>query len=267
MKDGFAYSNGVKIYYQQRGAGEPLILLMGFGADGNTWEKHVSVYEKHFRCILIDNRGVGKSDAPPGPYSTAMMAEDTVAVMEHLKIEKARVAGISMGGAIAQELAINFPERVRSLILISTWPIFNNYAKTVYRNLKKLRTTSRQEDFMELLQLWIFAPPYFENNLEALKSGQEEAKHNQTPQSQDGFEGQLDACIQHDTVIRLDQIQVPTLITIGLMDIFTPPAFSEILHQGIKDSKMIEFPTGGHVHHWEDLDRFNTETLNFLLQN
>ncbi|NND33699.1 MAG: alpha/beta fold hydrolase [Saprospiraceae bacterium] len=264
MKDGLINSEGTKIYYQERGTGEPLVLLMGFGADGNVWEKHIKEYERHFRCIILDNRGVGKSDAPGGPYTTLMMAQDAVAVMQHLKIDQAHVAGISMGGAIAQELAINFPHRVKYLVLISTWPKFNNYAKTVYENLKKLRVTSRPEDFMELLQLWIFAPPYYENNMQDLMDGQESAKNNPSPQSRNGFDGQLDACIQHNTVDRLHQINVPTLITVGLMDIFTPPAFSQILHERIPGSSLVEFPTGGHVHHWEDLARFNQVTSEFL---
>ena len=265
MKNGYVDSNGAQIYFQERGAGEPLVLLMGFGADGDVWEKHVVEYEKHFHCIILDNRGVGKSDHPMGPYSTAMMAEDTVAVMDHLKVGMARVAGISMGGAIAQELALNFPDRVRSLVLISTWPNFNNYAKTVYENLKKLRVTSDPGTFMELLQLWIFAPPYYQENIDELKAGQEGAASNPNPQTQNGFNGQLDACINHNTVDRLDQINMPTLITIGMMDIFTPPAFSQILHDRIQGSKMVEFPTGGHVHHWEDLDNFNNTTTQFLL--
>lgn len=263
----YADSNGTKIFYQTRGEGEPLVLLMGFGADGNVWEKHVTEYEKHFRCIVLDNRGVGKSDQPKGPYSTNMMAEDTVAVMQHAGVERARVAGISMGGAITQELVLNYPQKVRSIALISTWPKFNNYAKTVYENLKKLRVTSKPEDFMELLQLWIFAPPFYEYGMADLKEGQEGARTNAHPQTQTGFEGQLDACIHHDTVDRLSQIKVPTLITIGDMDIFTPPSFSQILHEGISGSQYVSFPEGGHVHHWKDLERFNAVTTQFLLNN
>lgn len=261
----YADSNGTKIYYEVRGKGDPLVLIMGFGADGTVWEKHVSEYEKHFKCIVLDNRGVGKSDQPEGPYSTKLMAEDTIAVMDHAGVDKARVAGISMGGAITQELALNFPDRVHCIALISTWPKFNNYAMTVYENLKKLRVTSKPEEFMELLQLWIFAPPYYEEHLDDLKAGQAGAKDNPNPQTRNGFEGQLDACINHDTVSRLNQIKVPTLITVGDMDIFTPPEFSKILHKGIADSQYVSFPNGGHVHHWEDLERFNKLTTEFLM--
>ncbi|HSB91838.1 MAG TPA: alpha/beta fold hydrolase [Flavitalea sp.] len=268
MKDAVEYkyadSNGVRIAYHERGSGAPLILLMGFGADGVVWEKHVAVYERHFRCILIDNRGVGRSDQPKGPYSTRMMAEDTIAVMNDAGIETAMVAGISMGGTIAQELAINYADRVSKLLLVSTWPKFNQYAKQVYESLKHMRAVSPPSYFTELLQLWIFAPPYYEKNIEALKSDAKAAENAAGHQSENGFNGQLDACINHDATNRLHLISCPVLITIGLMDIFTPPVFSNTLHQLIPGSALIEFPEGGHVHHWEDLETFNSETLKFL---
>jgi len=191
--DGYVDSNGCKIYYQVKGEGNPLVLLMGFGADGDVWALHVEEYQKHFKCIILDNRGVGKSDQPLGPYSTEMMADDTIAVMDHLGLDVVQVAGISMGGAIAQSLALNHPQRVKSLCLISTWPSFNNYAKTVYENLKKIRRVAKPDDFMELLQLWIFAPPYYDDHMSDLEEGQQAAASNQTPQSHSGFDGQLDA--------------------------------------------------------------------------
>jgi pimeloyl-ACP methyl ester carboxylesterase len=262
-----AMSGNTSIYYHERGSGQPLVLIMGFGADGKVWEKHAAVYEKHFRCIIPDNRGVGSSDQPAGPYSTRMLAADTIAVMEHAGVDRAMVAGISMGGAIAQELAINYPERVTRLLLVSTWAKFNNYAAMVYENLKHIRVNASPEHFMELLQLWIFAPPYYEQHLEELKKGAADTASNKNPQTRNGFEGQLDACIHHDSVDRLSRITIPVLITVGMMDIFTPPEFSELLHRHIKGSRLSAYSTGGHVHHWEDLERFNKETLDFLLNN
>ena len=92
----FVDSGGTNIYYQVRGAGDPLMLIMGFGADGNLWEKHVQEYQKHFTCYLIDNRGVGESGQPKGPYTTKLMAEDVISVMDHAGVQNAAVAGISM---------------------------------------------------------------------------------------------------------------------------------------------------------------------------
>jgi pimeloyl-ACP methyl ester carboxylesterase len=262
-----ADSGRTSICYHERGSGEPLVLIMGFGADGTVWEKHAAVYEKHFRCIVLDNRGVGRSGQPAGPYSTKMMADDTIAVMDHAGVDKARVVGISMGGAIAQELAINYPDRVQSLVLVSTWARFNAYAKAVYENLKHIRASVLPQYFTELLQLWIYAPPYYEKHADILRADAEAAAQGENPQSRAGFEGQLDACINHDAVERLHNINVPVMITVGSMDIFTPPAFSELIHQRIKHSVFSIYPEGGHVHHWEDLGRFNRETLAFLLNH
>lgn len=263
----FADNRGTSIYYEIKGTGEPLVLLMGFGASGALWEQHLTAYQEHFQCIVIDNRGVGRSDAPPGPYSTAMMAGDTIAVMNHIGIKQARIAGISMGGAIAQELALHYPDRVRSLLLVSTWPRFNEYAKVMYQHLKSIRPQVDAAAFMQLLQLWIYAPPYFEQHSEALQSGQQAAVADAQPQSQVGFEGQLDACIQHDTLDRLGHIQAPTLITAGDMDIMTPPDFAQQLQQGIPKAQAFHFPKGGHAHHWEYLKRFNQVSTEFLLNH
>jgi pimeloyl-ACP methyl ester carboxylesterase len=262
----FANSNGAKIAYQERGHGQPLLLIMGFGADGNVWEKHTAVYEKYFRCIILDNRGVGTSDQPKGPYTTHMMAEDVVNVMDHAGIQSALVAGISMGGAIAQELTIDFPDRVSALALISTWSKFNNYTNAVYENLKHIRSTTTAQYFAELLQLWIYAPPYYETNWDELKEAALEASENKNLQTRDGFEGQIDACIHHNATARLHHIKAPVLITVGGMDIFTPPAFSQIIHEKIPQSVLSVYHTGGHIHHWEDLERFNNETLDFFLK-
>lgn len=263
----YAYSGDTKICYHERGNGEPLILIMGFGADGSAWNKHAAEYEKHFRCIIPDNRGVGLSDQPAGPYSTSMMAADIIAVMDDAGIAKAKVAGISMGGAIAQELAINYPGRVQCLVLVSTWPQFDHYTKAVYQNLIHLRPAVSAEYFTELLHLWIYAPPYFEKYHEELAAAALSAANQSSPQTRAGFEGQLTACMGHNATNRLNQIACPALITVGMMDIFTPPAYSYILHRQIPGSAIVTFPEGGHVHHWEDLDRFNKETLDFLLKN
>ncbi len=254
--------NRTKIHYEERGAGEPLVLIMGLGADGSLWEDHAKVYEKHFRCILIDNRGAGGSDKPNGPYTTKMMADDTAGLMDALSIRKARIAGISMGGAIAQQVALNHPEKVQSLVLISTWAKCDTYAVTIFEHFKKIRAAVDPAHFMQLLQLWIFTAPHVEQHIDELRQGQKDAGANPMPQH--AFEAQCDACISHDTLDRLGQIKAPTLITVGDADIFTPMRFSQVIHKRISGSEMTVFPGCGHAHHWEDLERFNSKTLDFL---
>src|SRR5512137_1250660 len=102
--------NGVTLDYEVEGQGDPLIMIIGLGSDQSNWRLQKGQFNKLFRVITFDNRGAGKSDKPPGPYSIKMMADDTIGLMDYLRIDKAHILGVSMGGMIAQEIAINYPD-------------------------------------------------------------------------------------------------------------------------------------------------------------
>src|SRR5512143_3933191 len=114
--------NGVGISYDVSGSGDPLVMIMGLGGNRSTWRFQVPVFEKYYRVITFDNRGVGDSDKPKGPYSIRQMADDALGLMDHLGIARSHILGASLGGTIAQELAINYPDRVSKLILACTYP-------------------------------------------------------------------------------------------------------------------------------------------------
>lgn len=263
----YAKNDDLEIYFECFGEGPPLILIMGLGADSMVWELHRDFYKEKFQCIAIDNRGVGKSSKPKGPYTSREMASDVVAVMDELNILKASVAGISMGGVIAQSLTLDWPDRVSSLVLISSWAQCDAYTKTVFQNFKVNRAYTSSARFMECLQLWIFATKFFEENEKDLIEARIQADANEAPQPQYAFEAQCDACINHDSLERLSEIKVPTLITVGDKDIFTPLAFSRVLHEKIEEAEIIVYPDTGHAHHWEVLDQFNNDSRNFLLSH
>jgi len=258
-------ANGIRVAYEERGAGEPLVLLMGLGAPGAKWEDHAKAYEQHFRCILVDNRGAGESDKPQGPYSTRMMADDTAGLMEALGIGSAHIAGISMGSAIAQEIALTYPEKVRSLVLISSWARCDAYTRAVFDHFRTIRAQVSPSDFMRLLQLWIFTATHYESHLADMVQGQREAAID--PMLQHAFSAQCDACMGHDALDRLAEIRQPVLITVGDADIFTPLRLSEEIHRRLPNSELRVFPGGGHAHHWETLEAFNSATLDFLLRH
>lgn len=258
-------SDSVELAFSVRGEGSPLILIMGLGADGSVWEEHVKAYEKHFKCYLIDNRGVGASPKPAGSYSTEMMADDVADLMDREGISSAPVAGISMGGAIAQSLALKYPNKVNRLVLVSTWAVCTPYMKMVFEHFKPMRATTKLEDFMMLLQLWIWGPQYVRDSQVELLEARESMKLVENPQPRQGFEGQCDACIAHNSVDRLEDIKVPTLITVGDKDIFTPIECSEFLNDKIEGSELVVFENRAHTHHWEELETFNTVTTEFLL--
>ena len=255
----------VKLHYETVGEGDPLVLLMGLGAPGSLWELHAKAYSRHFRCIMPDNRGAGNSPKPDGPYSTEMMAEDTLALMDELEIDSARIAGISMGSAIAQCMAILAPERVRSMVLISSWARCDQYMKDVFEHFTRIRPLVSPEHFMQLLQLWIFAPGHFSTNYADLLVGRNDAKVD--PMADHAFEAQCAACSNHDTLDRLGEIQTPCLLTVGDADIFTPLRCSRDMDERLPDSELAVFGGLGHCHHWEDLKTFNETTTKFLQDN
>jgi len=225
--------NGVRIAYQEVGAGAPLLLIMGLGAPGALWEKHVEAYARHFRCILMDNRGAGESDKPQGPYTTSMMADH--------------------------------PAKVRSLLLISSWARCDTYMKEIFLHFQNVRPQLSPGMFTRLLQLWIFGPEYFHANFKELEEARQ-ASTDEGAMPDHAFSAQCHACVNHDTLNRLKDIHQPCLLTVGETDIFTPVRCSlEIAFQ--LPAARLEIFKAAHCHHWEKLAEFNEMTTQFLLKN
>lgn len=260
-------TNNTELFYTERGQGEPLLLLMGLGADGSVWEEHVKAYEKQYRCILVDNRGAGQSSKPSGPYTTKMMAEDTAGLMQELGIVKAHISGISMGSAIAQELALAYPQLIQSLSLHCSWSKCDVFTTRIFEIFRSMIATADPIAFNRLLQLIIFTPQYHEEHLLDLLTREEMGKHNPFPMPIYAFQAQCDACITHDTLGRLHDIKAPTLITVGSKDIFTPQHHAQSIAHEIQHSELIIFEGSGHTHHWDSLSEFNAVTLDFMGRN
>jgi pimeloyl-ACP methyl ester carboxylesterase len=252
----------VRIGYREVGAGPPLLLVMGLGADGSLWEEHVAALAARFRCIAVDNRGAGASSKPPGPYTTATMADDHAAAMRALGIEGFGVVGISMGGAIAQELALRHPELIERIVLVSSWARCDRYLQELLANLAAVRAAASIETFAQLLQLWIWAPESFAARADELAEAR--GLDPSLMVRVKPFAAQAAACASHDALERLGSIGVPALVTVGDLDVFTPPRFSEELAERIPDAQLRRFPGAGHVHHWEALDAFNDLLLEWL---
>lgn len=263
----FVQSNEIRMYYEERGQGTPLVLLMGLGADGSLWEEHVKVYETRFRCILVDNRGAGQTDKPEGPYSIRTMAEDTVHLMDAIGLERAHVSGISMGSAIAQEIGLAYPERVISLSLHASWSECDPYTARIFETFGAAYGVLSASAFTRLLQLWIFTPEYHSSHMSDLLAREQAGERQPNPMPVHAFRGQCDACIGHDTRGRLSRIDKPALLTVGSIDIFTPERCSAAIKAEMPHAEFIVFPGSGHTHHWDQLDAFNAKTLQFLLSN
>jgi pimeloyl-ACP methyl ester carboxylesterase len=131
----FVETNGINLFYEECGQGDPLLLIMGITAPGSVWQRHSEYWSQEFRCIIPDNRGVGRSDKPIDPYTSEQMADDCAGLLSTLGIEKAQVVGCSMGSIIAQQLALRHPRMVRSMVLRCTWARCDRYSRDVFRHL------------------------------------------------------------------------------------------------------------------------------------
>jgi pimeloyl-ACP methyl ester carboxylesterase len=234
---------------------------MGLGADGCAWQDHVAAYAERSRCILVDNRGVGRSGAPAGPYSTAQMADDCARVIAAAGGGPVAVAGISMGGAIAQELALRHPALVRRLVLVSTWARCDGYLAEVFDHLAVAHAALGPAEFAQLLQLRIWSPPYVSAHRAELQEARQASAAALVPHH--AFAAQGAACARHDTLGRLGDIAVPTLVTAGRADCFTVLGHAQQIHDAMKGSRLEVFPSG-HAHHWEQLGAFNALTSAWL---
>ncbi len=255
--------NDINMYYEIQGDGLPLVLIMGMSADHTAWEEQTPVYAKEFRVVTFDNRGVGQTDKPDVPYTTRMMADDTVGLMDRLGIGKAHVAGISMGGAIAQEIAINYADRVIGLVLHATWPKSDPYFVRIFELLEML--VSRDAEMRQVYQdLLLFTPAYYNANQDKIKQMLDDMANSETPMPSYAFCRQADACVTHDAQDRLHLIEAPTLITVGDQDIWTPLRFAEVLRGRIPNSRLIVEEDAPHLSLLQNPGRFAEMTLSFL---
>ena len=262
-------ANDIKINYEESGAGDPLLLIMGITAPWSVWEKHSEFWSQSFRCIMPDNRGVGLSDKPKGDYSSAMMADDHAALLRELGIEKARVVGVSMGSIIAQQLAIRHPELVHSTVLMCPWARCDNYAKGIFNLMINAKAKFPPEEFMEFIQLLIFSKGTWDDEHEhnAFFEVRKEAAADANPQPLHGLVGQAVACIEHDVVELLGNIDCPALVIGGENDIFTPKWMAHEVASGISGSELHLYAGAGHAFHWECIDDFNPRVRDWLLAN
>lgn len=245
-----ATSNRIELYYQTHGVGKPLVLISGLGYSLWQWHRMVPFLAEHFQVITFDNRGVGQSDRPAGPYTAQMLAADTVDLLNVLDIEKAIILGHSMGGFIAQAMALDFPERLEKLILCSTNFGGPHHIPVTSEAMKVLTDVSSDPltRFKNGLMVST-APGWAESNPEILQAWVEWRVEN--PIEPIPYQAQLaiglsllpEAAAFED---KLSRILMPTLILFGAHDKVVPPGNADLLAEKIANSKVVIFPNAGH---------------------
>lgn len=223
--------NGITIYYEIHGNGEPLLLIGGLSNDITDYERSgiIELFAELFKVIAFDNRGAGRSDKPDEPYSIEMMAEDAFGLLDALNIKQANIVGVSMGGRIALQLVLADAEKVRKLVLVSTG--------------SRTRASWRRSFLFAISQLFAFV--------------------DQNKQPRYAFKRQAEASSAYDCTNRLHEITAPTLILHGTKDSIAPLTIAEEMHRKIARSEM-KTVRGGHTFLFFRPHEFTDAVLEFL---
>ena len=254
----------ISLHYREHGEGDPVLGIMGFSLDQRFWAAQIPAVTATNRFVVFDNRGTGRSQREH-PTSIDQMADDAVGLLDHLDIDSAVVFGVSMGGAIAQNLVLRYPDRVRALILAVTWARPLEYMRRRHLLARDLLAAAGADALVQGSLLWMFSPEFFEVGRETIDRMVAAFLSDTGPEavSAETLLGQLDALDKHDVIAQLGSIRVPTLVLGGRRDIMVPGFASEELAAAIPGAELTMFETG-HGCMIEEMEAFNARVAAFL---
>lgn len=260
--------NGIDINYRIDGednTGETIVLINGLADDLESWAFQVpALVQAGFKVLSFDNRGIGKSDRPAGPYSSKMLAADAKALVDHLGITNFHLMGVSMGGMISQEYALAYPQDLKSVTLACTYAKADPFCQTMFAMWGDLAQQIDVPFVMRDVALWAFTGPFFEDRPEDAAEFTEAMA--QLDMSVEPYLAQLAVIQAHDTMDRIGTLNVPTLVLAGEQDILIPVRLSRRLHAAIPGAEWATVP-GGHACLWESPDPFNKTFIEFIKKN
>ncbi len=256
--------DGTALHYETLGSGAPLLLLNGIGLDNPAWGPFPAALSHEFRVLMLDARGTGRSGSPPAPYTTAVLAGDAAALLEHLALGPAHVLGLSLGGLVAQELALSAPRSVRSLVLAATAARLPGRPRRALDAWRRLLLAGIDREAFRREQLaWVLGSASLEED--AVVEGWAAALAAAPLPHAQGFAGQAAACMAHDARERLPRVRVPALVLAGEEDALVPPAASRMLASLLPGARFEAHP-GGHAFLLESGERVTASVMEFLRQ-
>ncbi|MCF8121723.1 MAG: alpha/beta hydrolase [Desulfarculaceae bacterium] len=256
--------DGYRLYYETHGQGFPLVLIRGLGSNMEHWYEQVPAFSRDYQVITFNNRGIGRSSAPALPWSIKQMAGDVAALIEGVAGGRAHVLGISMGGMIAQELALAWPQRVAGLVLTATHcggahkVMPTDETMELFAKMVNGTTVAEQMEGRKAL----FSLETLDNRPEVLERYTQVAAAYACPP--EVMQGQWEAIQEFDTYERLPQISAPTLVLAGADDRLVPQGNADILAERIPGAKLVLIPQAGHQLVIEEPRQTNAAVLKFL---
>jgi pimeloyl-ACP methyl ester carboxylesterase len=239
----FTENGGVKIYWDETGEGDPLLLIMGLGWASNMWHRTRPTLSARFRTIAFDNRGAGRSSVPPGPYTIAGMASDAAAVLDGAGIASAHIVGASMGGMIAQEFALQYPARVRSLVLACTAPGGPEAQRPGPEVTEILFSTGLSPDE----RARAIVPFIYDAGTPRERIDEDLRVLSELYPIPEGFFAQIQAILAWEGCSRLHQIAAPTLVIHGVNDRLVPVANADLIARHTPSAKLVRLANAGHI--------------------
>src|SRR5690348_596725 len=259
----------VNLHYDVRGNGEPLLMIMGLGASSAAWDPElIEELGKSMRVVTFDNRGTGQSDKPDAPYSIEMFADDAAGVLDHLKIPRAHIFGVSMGGMIAQEFALRHPGKTQTLTLGCTTAGGAHSVPPPPESLKILTAPREGVAPEEVIRRgWPlgYTAEYIRAHRDELEAAIPRLLEHPTPPF--AFQRQLEATYTLKTWERLPQIKAPTLVITGAKDVLIPAKNSELLAERIPGAMLHLIPNAGHAFATEGRGEFIRTFLPFVKEH
>lgn len=259
-----ALANGVRLYYETHGTGAPLLLIAGLGVGSWIWYKQIPAFSPHFQTIVFDNRGIGASESGEAPFTMRTLAEDAAALLGALGIKRAHILGASMGGFIAQELALMYPALVERLVLVCTSFGGPNHVPAspeivhAFLSPEGLNTEERVRAGLSIA----FTPRFLAEHPDEVEDlVRRRLAH---PVSESTFLAQIHAVMAFDVEDRISALQAPTLVITGDADILIPPENSRNLAARIPNARLHVIEGAGHAVFIEQADAFNRAVLEFL---